>query len=43
LHSLTGCWNGEMDTFYQHLTDRINEYATNPPGPDWDGVILKKQ
>ena len=43
LHSLTGCWNGEMDTFYQHLTDRINEYATNPPDPDWDGVILKKQ
>lgn len=42
-HSLMGCWNGEMDTFYQHLIDRINEYTVNPPGEDWDSVILKKQ
>ena len=43
LHSLTGCWNGEMDTFYQHLAERIDEYAANPPGADWNGVIVKDQ
>ena len=43
LHSLTGCWNGEMDTFYQHLAGRIDEYALNPPDADWNGIILKEQ
>jgi hypothetical protein len=41
VHSLTGCWNGEMDTFYQHLSKRIDEYAANPPGSDWTGVVIK--
>jgi hypothetical protein len=43
VHSLTGCWNGEMDTFYQHLADRINEYAANSPDADWTGVIVKEE
>ena len=43
LHSLTGCWNGELDTFYQHLTHRIDEYANDPPGKEWDGIMVKEQ
>jgi hypothetical protein len=43
VHSLMGCWNGEMDTFYQHLADRIDEYAANSPGVNWTGVIVKKE
>ena len=43
LHTLTGCWNREMDTFYQHLKERINQYINNPPGQDWNGVIVKEQ
>ena len=43
VHSLMGCWNGEMDTFYQHLADRIDEYAANSPDADWIGVIVKEE
>ena len=43
VHSLTGCWNGEMDTFYQHLADRVDEYAENSPGANWTGVIVKEE
>ena len=43
LHSLTGCWNGELDTFYQHLTHRIDECANDPPGKEWDGIMVKEQ
>jgi hypothetical protein len=43
VHSLMGCWNGEMDTFYQHLAERIDEYIANPPGEDWDFTIVRQQ
>lgn len=43
LHSLLGRWNGEMDTFYQHLADRVNGYADQPPGTDWDYAIIRQQ
>lgn len=39
LTTLTGCWNGEMDTFYQHLSGRIDDYAANPPDESWTAVI----
>ena len=42
LHSLSGCWNGEMDTFYQNLAERVDDYLINPPGADWSGVIVKE-
>ena len=42
LTALMGSWNGEVDTFYQHLAERIDEYAANPPGPSWDGIIVKE-
>lgn len=41
VHSLMGCWNGEMDTFYQHLAQRIDECIANPPGEDWTPVITR--
>jgi hypothetical protein len=43
VHSLTGCWNGEVDTFYQHLATRINEYTANPPGPDWTACLIRAE
>ena len=39
LHALTGCWSGEMDTFYQHLANSIDEYSANPPDENWTPVI----
>ena len=41
VHSLTGCWNGEMDTFYQHLSERVDEYIVNPPGDEWSPILIK--
>jgi hypothetical protein len=41
VHSLIGCWNGEMDTFYQHLADRIDEHVTNPLDENWDYTITR--
>lgn len=41
LHTLMGCWNGEMDTFYQHLSDRVDECIANPPGADWSAILPK--
>ena len=43
LHSLTGCWNGEVDTFYQHLSTRIDEYTANPPGADWTACLVRSE
>ena len=42
LYSLTGCWNGEMDTFYKHLSERIDECIANPPDMPWNGIIVKE-
>jgi hypothetical protein len=42
IRSLTGRWNGELDSFYQHLSQRIQDYRENPPGPGWDGTIFRK-
>ena len=43
LTALMGSWNGEIDTFYQHLSKRIDEYANNPPGLAWNGIIVKEE
>jgi hypothetical protein len=42
INALTGRWNGELDSFYQHLRERVEGYQLNPPPPDWDGTIFKK-
>ena len=43
LTALMGSWNGEIDTFYQHLSKRIDEYTNNPPGLAWNGIIVKEE
>jgi len=41
LHTLIGCWNGEMDTFYQHMSMRLDQYVDNPPDSNWQYWIVK--
>ena len=36
---LKGRWSGELDSFYQTLQDRIDNYASNDPGSEWTGII----
>jgi hypothetical protein len=38
---LIGRWNGELDTFYQDLSNRIKKYQENPPAVGWSGIIQK--
>jgi hypothetical protein len=38
---LHGFWNGEVDSFYDDLRLRIQQYIETPPGPDWSPTILK--
>ena len=38
---LIGRWGGEVDTFYESLLSRINEYKHNEPEPDWTGIVAK--
>ena len=36
---LTGRWNGELDSFYANLLQRVEQYQANPPGEGWTGYI----
>jgi hypothetical protein len=38
---LMGRWNGEVDTFYQNLLERVENYIASPPDDTWDGIIQK--
>jgi hypothetical protein len=38
LNALGGKFNGELDSFYTELRERIRLMMKNPPDPDWDGV-----
>lgn len=38
---LHGCWAGELDTFYDELTERITQLQQQNPGPEWDYSIQK--
>ena len=35
---LLGRWNGELDSFYQDLADRVATFKQQEPAPDWDGT-----
>lgn len=37
IQSLQGRWNGELDSFYQDLLERVNHYLADPPDADWTG------
>jgi hypothetical protein len=41
IEQLTGCWGGELDSFYATLKSRIDQYVQQDPGPDWTGVVVK--
>ena len=40
---LLGCWNGEVDSFYKHLDQRLEQYIIDPPGESWNWAIVKGQ
>lgn len=39
LNLLAGKFNGDLDTYYNELRERIRIFMKNPPGADWDGVF----
>lgn len=39
LNMLSGKFNGELDTFYNELRERIRLYMKSDPGPDWQGIF----
>jgi hypothetical protein len=41
IEHLTGKWNGELDTFYQDLTRRIDQLKTQHLDANWTPVIPK--
>jgi len=41
LDHLIGSWNKELDSFYEDIRGRINQYMETAPGPDWDGIVEK--
>jgi len=41
INGLTGKWNGEVDSFYQNLSLRIQQNKENPPSENWDACIIK--
>jgi hypothetical protein len=41
INGLTGKWNGELDTFYQIMFDRVSLLRTQTLEPEWDGTIEK--
>lgn len=42
IKELFGKWNGELDTFYTSLLERVKENQQTELPADWDGVILKE-
>jgi len=38
---LKGFWNGEVDTFYESLLKRVQDFKQNSPDENWTGVIAK--
>lgn len=41
VEQLMGKFNGEVDSFYQNLAERINYYRNNPPGKEWDSCLVR--
>jgi hypothetical protein len=39
IEALKGKWDGELDSFYDELTRRIQEYKQQPMPSDWDWTI----
>jgi hypothetical protein len=41
IEHLMGKWGGELDSFYDELSTRIQQYQQEEPGPDWTPIIIK--
>lgn len=41
IDQLRGKWSGELDSFYDELKSRLDQYVTNEPDPNWTPVIIK--
>lgn len=41
LDHLHGKWGGELNSFYDEISNRIAKYKEQDPGPDWNGVYEK--
>ena len=39
---LRGKFGGELDSFYDSLSQRVAEYKINPPGDNWDWTLTKE-
>ena len=39
IKGLRGRWNGELDSFYFNLLQRVENCQANPPGDYWTGYI----
>ena len=39
--TLMGRWNGDLDSFYEHLSVRIEQYINNPPDESWHWALVK--
>jgi hypothetical protein len=42
IKGLTGRWNGELDSFYANLLQRVENCQANPPGEYFTGYIDKR-
>jgi hypothetical protein len=42
INGLTGRWNGELDSFYSNLLERVQKHQATPPGSDYTGFIDKR-
>ena len=40
LDGLYGKWNGELDSFYHDLAQRVSHYQDEPPDELWDGTRI---
>lgn len=43
IEHLRGCFKGEMDSFYDDLEARCEQFQESEPPKDWDGVYDKTQ
>ena len=41
INLLMGFWNKELDTFYESLLKRVQDFKQNAPDENWTGVIAK--
>jgi len=41
IEGLMGRWNGELDTFYSSMLQRVQQFKEHEPEPDWTGTIVK--